>query len=196
MKDCNDNLNNNLNEEIEIDSEGVTWIILRSSLDRQSIEIKRELTKINNYLRRSKDLLNNIFSEIVEVDEFIQEVNIGKCFFYFFYFYNDEYIEQIFKYYFKENNIDEYNKIKEIFNTTIRNEILRSEDIYIDGITRKNNLNRDDKIKLHIKNVKEISIQFYLLMKKTLDLFTVINDNNWQQIIIIFFPLIVHSIMN
>lgn len=183
--------------EIEIDDDGTKWIVFKSSVDKQRVEVKKEISCINNYLKNTKELLNILFDEISKIDDFANSVRVDKCFLYFFCMYNDEYIDKLYSFYLNTDEKDEtYNKIRETFNTTIKSEILRSEDIHVDSLIRNKVLKDKDKIKMHIKNIKEISVQFYLLVKKTIEVYINIDENNSQQIIVLFFPLIVYSIMN
>lgn len=176
----------NLNQE----EESSEWREIGSSSEEQSTQVKKEIKSIGNFIKIAKSMISDLFNEVEESNE--AELTTCRCFKRFFIVHQVEYVDNIFNLFFQDKSQLNHKKLLHLFDSVIRREIIKNENISLYNIFGKYDENSDKKF---IKGVKDNYFLFYILVKKTLESeFNItLNENQSLQIIFVSFPLLISS---
>lgn len=159
------------------------WEIIYTDADMQMLQTKSEIQSIKSYFKSNRLLIKNLFSEIESI-VISSDIKIVKRKF-FYDFFNSELCEKYI------NNLTTFFKIQDNsnlvreFNDEISKEIMRLEDISLTGTND------------FFIDIRETCIKLYILVKKSLDNMNIdMTESDSNQIILLFFPIIISVIFD
>jgi hypothetical protein len=172
-----------------VEEESSEWYEINSSSEEQSNQVKNEIKSIGNFIRSVRTTIDDLFDEIQKSNDV--ELNICSCFNNFFTSQRITFIDEIFNLFFEDSSQDNHDRLLQLFDLMIRNEIVKNENISLYNVLGKH----ENNIEKFIKGVKDNYFLFYILIKKTLETeFDInLNENQSLQIIFISFPLLISS---